>query len=383
MKNYIFKLFTIFALFFSCNESEEPEEAIIEEKQFERVENFLFNYEDSDVQRIKVIGDRLIFSNRSNPGYIDSIGEVVQLCCFNSNSVDFRQSFSSKYIVAANRSLRFYSVYDVEGGISGGLSLSQLIPSENSVQISLSQDRSNFDLNDDLFITTLQVDGVNRIFIFDLKEHFWLYGQPLEVKEPVEVKIPSINPQIGPFLINVDAFEDGWIASISTADQTTNGTYFIRKDGSYELLFPLVDFTYTDHEYTSKGQLLLGGSREVRISQNERIDGINYKITSSNNFKFGIIDDRLVVWPQNGSTIYELEGYMGPDEIVFKPIKNIGLEFSKLNEIAFFNGKVYLATTQGLFTKSLEDFWDFIPEEEISSFDQDFINQIEINKDLP
>lgn len=383
MKNNISILFAFIVLIFSCSESEEPLSLTKEGAQFERVENFLFNYANSDVQRIKVIGDRLIFSNRSNPGYIDSTGEIVQLCCLSANSLDFRQSLSSRYIVAANRSLGFYTVYDIEEGNSGGLSLSQLFPSENSVQINLDQDKSNFDLNDDFLLASLKIDGVNRIFIFDLKEHFSLYGQPLNTKDPVEVKIPTINPQIGPAFLNVDAFEDGWIASILTADQSTNGTYFIRKDGSYELLFPLFDFSYTDHEYTSQGQLILGGSREVRISQNERIDGINYVVNSSSNFRFGIIDDRLVVWPQNGSAIYELEGYMGPDEIIFKPIKNTGLEFSKLNEIAVFNGKVYLATTQGLFTKSLEDFWDFVPEEDVSFTDQDFLNQIEVTKILP
>ena len=34
------------------------------------------------------------------------------------------------------------------------------------------------------------------------------------------------------------------------------------------------------------------------------------------------------------------------------------MEFSGLNDLQVFNGKVFAATSQGLFTKSLEGFWD-------------------------
>ena len=88
-----------------------------------------------------------------------------------------------------------------------------------------------------------------------------------------------------------------------------------------------------------------------------------------------MVEDRLVIWNPNFAELYEVQGFRGQDEVVIRRINNLGIEFSKLNDVAEFNGEVYVATTQGLFTKSLEGFWDDFPEGELSSTASDFINE--------
>lgn len=93
-----------FAIFFtgfliSCQEIENLDLEEIEEK-FERFDNFNFQYQNSNVTRIKAIGDRLFYAHKTNPGFISKDMEVIPLCCLSNNQMDFRQSFSNDYVAA-------------------------------------------------------------------------------------------------------------------------------------------------------------------------------------------------------------------------------------------------------------------------------------------
>lgn len=380
MKSQVGLLFILFALIFSCNEAEEPILELEEElEQFERIENSNFNFVNSDVQRIKVVGDRLFYSHKTNPGYIESDGEVVQLCCLNNNNMDFRQAFSSNYIVAADRSLEIFNVYDINEGTSGFLSFTGIVPFENSARINTFHRESNFELNNDHLIASLTVDGVSSIYIFDLTKQFDLF-QPVVPSEAIKVEFPNDLPDLGSRFIKVNAFNDGWIASVLTGNTGGSGTYFIQKDGSFERLFALDDLVYSGHAYTSEGQLLLGGEGEIRISENESLDRFYRGLNASTNIRFRLIGDRLVIWNPNLSTLYEVESFKGPEEATLRILNTRGIEFSNVNDIAEFNGRVYLATSQGLFTKSLEGFWDSLPEDEVSSLELDFMEGVQMEK---
>lgn len=381
MKNYTSILLLFFGLLFSCKESEEPSiETEVELEQFERHDHFLFNFGYSDVQRIKVIGDRMLFSNKTNPGYMDNSGEIIQLCCSRNNNMDLRQSLSSQYIVAADQSLNVYNIYDVNESRSSSLFLDRLISHENYVRVNPSVSLSNFEMNEDHLISSLIVDGVNGIYIFDFEKHFSLFGTVESGNDVIKVDIPTSSQNFGPTFYKVDAFEDGWIASINNIDFSSNGTYFIDKAGRAELLYSQDDLSYFGHAFTSEGQLLLGGFRELRVSSDQSRDNFYFIITSFNNFKFRLIQDRLVIWNPNFAEFYEVEGYKADEELVVRRLNNEGVEFTKLNDIAEFNGKVYLATTQGLFSKSLEGFWDSFPEQDGVIAVDDFMEGLEMRK---
>ncbi len=382
MKTNICYFSLLFLILLSCKETEEP---ILETplEQFKRFEHPMFNYGFSDVQRLKVIGERMFYAHKTNPGYLTIDEDIVQLCCARNNNMDFRQVLSEKYIVAVDGSLQTFNVYDVENSRTGFIPFQNLISYETSARVNgglnLFSTARNFEVNGNHLIASLIVDGQRKIYIFDLTRHVNFVGL-VDQEGVIEVDFPN-NPSVnGVELIKIDAFEDVWITSAFNFSQDFNGTYLIQKNGTNQRLFNQENFIYQGHKFGNNGYLFVGVDRNILVSYSGTLDDFDFEITGNNNLRFRIIQDRLVVWQPSFAGLIEVSGY-DPEtlEIKARILNNQGIEFSRINDIDEFNGKVYISTTQGLFTKSLESFWDSLPEEDLDQASMEFLNQFDLN----
>lgn len=366
-------IFFIVSFFISCQEDELPKEVDLPAEKFERFDNYNFNGQASNVTSIKTIGDRLYYSHRTNPGYITDNMEVNQLCCSRNNQMEFRQALSRNYIVTVDRSLTGFNIYNVENrghGSMAFISLSRLLEDleGNKVvsTIGIGSQQNNFDINGTKMLANIQLDGKNIAYIFDIEENANFYGV-INSKDVVKVEFPeNTHRSNGDWIFVVNAFQDGWIASVSTGDGNSSPNFLISKDGSVQnfTLEEMPRGIYMGHEFTSDGRLFMNIERYIYISESGKVEDLKAHISMNVLFNMRIIEDRMVVWNNSGAAIYEIENFdsRDPDLFNIRKLNNGGIEHSGLNELEVFNGKVFAATSQGLFSKSLESFWDSLPE---------------------
>ncbi|TVP46146.1 MAG: hypothetical protein EA341_14360 [Mongoliibacter sp.] len=391
VKKVVLGLISI-VLMLSCQEVEEPVQADkeIELEKFQRFDNFNFRGQNSNVTRIRTIGDRLYYAHRINPGYLTTDLEAQQLSGWRDNLLEFRQSLSSDYIAAVDRSLRGFNIYDTGGNRNlGFLSLDNLLEDlEGHKTVSLNiNSLGNFEINDGKMLANIHIVGSpfsrNSAYIFDLEKNT-IFNGVLPNKDVLKVDFPeNTHRSDGDRIFKVNAFRDGWIASASTGDLNSSPNYLISKDGSVKN-FTLNDrpnAVYMGHEFTSDGKLIMNVERHIYISESGKVEDLKPHISIDNFFNMRLIDDRMVIWNNRGARFYEVENFDSHDPEIFniRKLNNEGIEKSGINELELFNGKVFAATSQGLFTKSLENFWDSAPEpEEEDAQGKAFLEGIEL-----
>lgn len=386
LKKIILGLFSL-GIFISCEESPEPQ-IEVELEKFERFDDFNFKWQNSNVKRIKTIDDRLYYAHRTNPGYISSDMTVNQLCCLRNNQIDFRQSLSKDYIATVDRSLSGYHIYRVdESGNTGFLDLNRLfqdLEGRKAVAgFGLGVDGS-FDINGTKMLANIVIGSNNTgsLYIFDLEQNTNFVGV-IPSQNVIRVEFPDTDPNNSNKVIRLDSFEDGWIASVDTGNFNFSN-YFISKEGTVRRFTFGDDLnrTYLGYQITANGKLIMNGDRHIYISESGDVDNLSLLASINNFFKISLIEDRLVIWHPSFGEIFELENYASRDPDLFKvrKLNNEGMEFSGLNELQVFNGKVFAATSQGLFTKSLRGFWDSAIEPEGENAEiKSFIEVIEFH----
>lgn len=372
VKKIVLGLFSL-GIFISCQETPEPQ-IEVELEKFERFDDFNFKWQNSNVTRIKTIGDRLYYAHRTNPGYISTDMTVNQLCCLRNNQIDFRQSLSKDYIATVDRSLIGYNIYRVNSpGGTGILDLNRLLEDLEGRKAVASFGigvGGNFDINGTKMLANIVFGSNNtgKVYIFDLEQNT-NFVSVIPSKNVIRVEFPDTDPNNSNKVIRLDSYRDGWIASVDTGNFNFPN-YFISKEGEVRKLSLGEDTNkpYFGQETTSDGKLIIIGERNIYISESGDLNNINLFASINNNFEMRLIKDRMVIWNNSAAVIYEVENFdsRNPELFNIRKLNNEGMEFSGLNELQVFNGKVFAATSQGLFTKSLEGFWDSAiePEEE-------------------
>jgi len=351
--------------------NEEVIEPVVEKETFQRHENSNFNYTNVNVKHIQVIGERLFYSNSTNPGFIDRSGEVNQLCCLIHNNNDMKQSFSEKFIVGTYVNLTGFSVYKTDRSGSGNINFSLLdIHQNNNTSVPFQSYGRNYALNDELLLATVSEDYSHSIYIYDVERHTNFVGMPKDKEGVIRVDFSRFsNPEAQHYSSawNVDAFKDGWIVTARLNNPYNNGTYFVRKDGTVEKLDIMVDnnpFAYENHAVMDNGQLFMMANRKLFVSRTGELKDLQPMADTGNVLKIQSVGNRLVIYHPVFHVFHEVEGVLHEDaeEWNLRRLDDTNLSFSSINDIVAFGDKVYVATSIGLFTKSLDGFWDSYEE---------------------
>lgn len=367
---YLIILHLILGIVSSCQEPENPGEPVIELEKFERFDDPHFNFRGSIVNNIKVINDQLFFSHASNPGFITADMTVNQLCCVRPNQMEFRQSLTKQYIASVDRNLFGFYIYRNQGnGGVGLLDLNRLIQLPGGrPKVSSSPNRlKNFDINNGKLLAAVDLigDRFDRgIYLFDLEKNTNFVGI---IPDTTAIKItpPMVdNPTIEGLntIQQIDAFQDGWLVS------TLNQNFFVGQDGSatpFDLKDGNGNFTpYFGHVFTSDGKLLVSSFRNIFISQSGNLNDLELRITFNSSPELFMHAERLIIWITGASSLAEVENYTTLDPAIFKirQLNSEGINFSQLFALQEFQGKIFAATNQGLFTKSVNSIWDSAPE---------------------
>lgn len=381
---YLILVLLIVCFLSSCQDPENDLEPIIELEKFERFEDPHFNFRNSIVNNIKVIDDLLFFAHSSNPGYITQDLKVNQLCCSRNNQMEFRQSLTKDFIATVDRNLfGFYIYRNRDNGSVGLLDLDQLISvPQGRALISSSPFRlKNFDINNGKLLASIDMIGETfsrQLYLFDIEKNTNFLGV-INDRTVINV-LPhgSINPTTTGLNIiqQIDAFQDGWI--VSTIDQN----FYVGPDGGITP-FDLRDGNgnvtqYFGHVFTSKGKLIVKTFRNIFISETGNLQDLELRITLNSLIEFFIHDDRLVIWNSGLPYLSEVENYdkSNPEEFRIRLLNSSGLSFSEIYALQEFGGKIFAATNQGLFTKSLESFWDSAPENDPALSAEQLLNGI-------
>ncbi|UJP63527.1 hypothetical protein [Mongoliitalea daihaiensis] len=382
--SYPIILLLILGIVSSCQEPENPVEPTIALEKFERFGDPHFNFRSSIVNNIKVIDNQLFFSHVSNPGFINPDMTVNQLCCARPNQMEFRQSLTKQYIGAVDRNLFGFYIFRNQGnGGVGLLDFNRLIkvPGGRAKVSSIPNRLKNFDINNGKLLAAVDLIGETferAIYLFDIENNTNFVGV---VPDTTVIKItpPAIeNSTIEGLNIiqQIDAFQDGWLVS------TINQNFFVAPDGSttpFELRDANGNFTpYYGHVFTSDGRLLVKTFRNLFISPSGSIDDLELRVTFNSLIEFFIHEDRLAIWLSGSSILSEVENFDSLDPELFKIrlLNSEGINFSQLFALQKFQGKVFAATNQGLFTKSLESFWDSAPENDPALSAEQLLNGI-------
>lgn len=382
-KQLVLSFLPLLFLFSACSDDDLPD-ASLEREGFKRHENLNFNRENTNVKNIQRIGDRLFYSHRTNPGFIDQDGEVHQLCCLSYNHMDMNQTFSEKFIVSAGHDLRGFRVYvadDRSFGEYGSISFPELdVHSEENILIHFDRERNNFALNGDHLIASVYSLDNNflsapDIFIYDLEKHTNFFGTPESSEGVIKLDFSAfldLPDAQGARIGHASAFEDGWIISVFFQQTWRHGTFFVKKDGALSQLVLFnqqnsEQFFYTGHTFLDNGQLFvisngktLLHSETGQLADLKKVGVLNQRYTPYS------IGNRLVLTVLRSDIFLEVEGILDrePVEWEFRRLDDTNIAFSSINAIAKFRDKVYVATSIGLFTKSEEAFWDSYVEKD-------------------
>lgn len=352
--------------------SEEIIEPVIEKETFQRHENSNFNYINVNVKHIQVIGERLFYSHSTNPGFIDRSGVVKQLCCMSQNNYDMKQSFSEKYIVSASAHLKGFSVYKTDNNGAGFLSFEVLdIHQNKNTSIPFSSWGRKYALNAEHLFATVFENNQYRSYIYDVEAHtnfVGLYKREGVIKVDFSAYI-NTNISYNASVKNVNAFKDGWIVTAQLSNPSNDGTYFVRKDGSVEKLDMMVNngpFAYDNHTIMDNGQLFMMANRILFVSRTGELKDLQPMADTGNVLKIQSVGNRLVIYHPVFHEFHEVEGVLDEEaeQWTLRRLDDTNITFSNINDIVAFGDKVYVATSIGLFTKSLEGFWDSYEEPE-------------------
>jgi hypothetical protein len=367
---YLAKSFLAILVLFSCHEKEDHI-PLAKVEIFERVSDGSFNYNSANVKKIESLDGKLFYSHRSNPGYLDSAYNVIQLCCSAINNNELNQSFSNEYIVGAGNYLTSFNVYSVKDDHSTGFIYLQKFLGQDFQKVFLdSRAKDLFDLNENFLLTPVYVGTKQELYIFDLDRHVNFFGGPQDTTGIIKVNFPSVGQSESPDISNVGKlkrFEDGWLVALySGSTVPIRGTYFIDKKGQATKVEsdPEEIFYYGGHTYLENGKLIVWTWNKIYLSETGSMNGIRPIANIPLPFEFRAIGNRLAMFLPSAESILELENIENYKEgpLMVQQLDNQGIEFSNVNEIRLFGDKVFVATSIGLFTKSVSEF--FTPKKE-------------------
>lgn len=372
-----FFVFTICICFgFSCSEPGEPV-IEVDPENFEQVDNstldqrFIFGME--------IIGDKLFFLHEETPGYINKDGGLSTFCCsVGGLSLRFRPSFSGDYILHPVENLVTLVIHPVGVGELRFLNFEEKLGDDgvgaslvSNTQKDFFLPERNFDLNGNHLILNLTKDGVNQILILEID--FGTGFGSIGVNKIAEINpsdldmVTDVNGQ-GLIIQSVKKLEDQWVAHIRKAeDEPESGdTYLISKDGNAQkLIGPTTgspNFRFYDFAQVSPLEYLISESPVGRISYtNSPLSDTKEYITELNGPLVIRSDgDKGLIFIPGTEVISSLENLRenAVSNHQLTELDRTGLNSAQIYDVQFFGGKVYVATRNGLFVKSQENFWE-------------------------
>jgi hypothetical protein len=164
-----------------------------------------------------------------------------------------------------------------------------------------------------------------------------------------QVTIPRVSNTVDVYVRHISAVNDYFLLDLSG-----NGLYKIREDGSFNRVHkPAV----VDAFYAWKGKVYAHAEWDkLLISENDgdtwnEYSGTNTAMTLST---YHVVNDSLVgAYRDNLFTLR----WDGPN-YAMRFLKNDGIEGSAINGVQVLRDSVYVATTAGLYTKSVKEFFD-------------------------
>jgi hypothetical protein len=366
----------IILLLFSCNDPVEP---IIDDEpeNFELVDTS--NLDKGFVFGMEIIDEKLFFLHENYPGYISKDGGITFSCCATGGqSRRFRPSFTNDYTIQPIQNLIGFTVFPSDLGEIRGIVLNDHL-AENGDDIRLVSDTQKesiypertFDLNGNHLILNLIKSGHNQILILEID--FGNGFGRLEVNKVAEINPSSLDLSsegngLGLIIQSVKKLEDQWIAHIRKAEDgpESGDSFLISKDGSVQKLTgPTTgspNFRFYDFAQLSTLEYLITESPIGRISySNSPLAETKEYITELNGPLMIRSDgEKALIFIPGSEILSSLENFRenGATSHQLSELDRTGLNNSQIYDVQFFGGKVYVATRNGLFVKSQENFWE-------------------------
>jgi hypothetical protein len=377
----VFQKFLIVTLLFgSCTDPVEPS-INTEIENFSLVDLGQGALNNAKVFGLEVFEGKMFFLNQSIPGFIDLNGRTDFSCCLNSaiNRI-FRPSFTTNYILQPIENLIGFVVYPINlfGGLRA-LNFEELLGDDgkNARIVSGNQPlpinlERNFELNGNhLMLNVTTGDGIDRIWILeiDFGDGFGSLNLINKIEiTPESLGITTVNPHVGLVIGSVKKFEDRWIAQISSSGEGTasGGSYIISKEGSIQKLFGTQsdDYNFLFYDFTkiSPDDFLITESPIGRIFYSNSLVASTPQLIAEFNGPLAIrhYEEKVVFFIPGQSLIASLENFKvnGASNYQTMELDRTGLNSSRIFDLQFFNGKVYLATDNGIYSKTIENFWE-------------------------
>lgn len=372
-----FFVFTICICFgFSCSEPGEPV-IEVDPENFEQVDNSTLNR--GFIFGMEIIDDKLFFLHESYPGYINKEGSITFSCCFTSGlNRRFRPSFTEDYILHPSENLKGLAIFPTDFGETRGLIFADHLNENGADRLLVSDTQKElihpertFDLNGNHLILNLVNAGHHRILILEID--FGTGFGRIEVSKVAEINPLSLglsSDENGQGLIiqSVKKLEDQWVAHIRKAgDEPESGdSYLISKDGSTQKLIGpstgSTNFRFYDFAQVSPLEYLISESPVGRISySNSPLSETKEYITELNGPLIIRSDgDKGLIFIPGTEVLSSLENFRenAVSNHQLTELDRTGLNSAQIYDVQFFGGKVYVATRNGLFVKSQENFWE-------------------------
>lgn len=361
---------------FSCSEPGEPVKED-DPENFERIDNSTLDR--GFILGMEIIDDKLFFLHVNTPGYINKEGNITFSCCLSGGlSFRFRPSFTEDNIIHPVENLSGFLLFPNFFGELRGLNFEQHL-GEDGIGAKLVLDTQkdfflperNFDLNGNHLILNLTKDGVNQILILeiDFGTGFGSIGvNKIAEINPSDLDMVTDDNGQGLIIQSVKKLEDQWIAHIRKAneDQESGDTYLISKDGSAQsLIGPTTgspNFRFYDFAQVSPLEYLISESPVGRISySNSPLSETKEYITELNGPLIIRSDgDKGLIFIPGTEVLSSLENFRenAVSNHQLTELDRTGLNSAQIYDVQFFGGKVYVATRNGLFVKSQENFWE-------------------------
>jgi hypothetical protein len=374
----VFHKFLVFIILIgSCAEPNEP---LVESdfENFSLVDLGDANLNNAQFFGLEVFEGKMFFLNQSIPGFIDLNGQTDFSCCLNSGiNRNFRPSFTTNYILQPIENLIGFLVYPNFFGGLRALNFEELLGDDgkNARIVSGNQPlpinlERNFDLNQNhLILNVTTDDGIDRIWILELD--FGDGFNTIKLIDKIEITPENLgitpgNPQIGLVITSIKKLEDHWVAHISKSreDVTLGESYIITKDGDLQKLFGSQnnDFSFYDYTKISPNDFLITESPVGRISYSNSLVSSSPQLIAEFNGPLIIryFEEKAVFFIPGQSLIASLENFKidGASNYQTMELDRTGLNSSRIYDLQFFNGKVYVATDNGIYSKSIENFWE-------------------------
>ncbi|WP_373523246.1 hypothetical protein [Aquiflexum sp.] len=373
MKNHWF-LYILILFSVSCTDPQDPK---IEPENFEKVEgNSHIN--DSKIFGLQVEGDRLYLLSELVPGYIDASGNIVATCCFLGGlSLNFEPSFSDDYMVRPIETLNGFIFFpkrgfgnplimNLEDAIGAAVNGGRIFADSKSTAFIMNR---NFALNGNTLIFNILIDGELKIAMSDLEfdEGFNLVrAVNYKIFEPVSF---GLDPQTKDLMIrSIQNTGNQWIAHITanSEDISSGKTYLIGKDSNIIGMDSPTEgdpeFRFFDYTVDQSGGFLISESHVGRISYSANSSFNNPKFITELNapLKISALSDKAVYFVPGAGQMTAITNYLNPtsNNVLTFELDRTGLEANAIYSIKFFQGKAYIATDNGIFSKSLDNFWE-------------------------